>query len=193
MSSENEFKRNFLATFETAIFMRQGPQRYGLGLDEMFRSFWVLLLNVPISMLELSYMQPTKPEFASLSFGFVVSLFLIKMFISIVLAFLLIYAFAKHYKRMEYFCSSITALNWTSLIATILFMPLLICLVMGVYSWDDLTPPLILFAVYSYVCIAFAMTFTMRIPWEMAGFLTICIMAINETGYDILYWISAQF
>ena len=187
-----ELKRNALATLETALLMKQGPERFGTTLDEMLRSFWIFALTIPFTLYAISLIHPTRNEIADLSYGFVASLFLVKMLIVAVLSILLSYGFARHYERMAYFCSCITAMNWTGLIGTVLFLPSIIMVTMGIYTWDQVYPYLIFLTMYSYVCTGFVFTYTMRIPWEMGGFLAVCILAINQTSIDLLYWIAGQ-
>jgi len=103
----------------------------------------------------------------------------------------MIYGFARYYDRTQHFYRTITAGNWASIAPTLLFLPVLYSMSMGWHSWEEVHPVTIVFSIYTYALAGFILTFALKIPWEMAGFLAICGMAINETGFDVLYWLAS--
>lgn len=189
--SEKNLKKNpVLGAMEVAIFMAQGVGRFGTDKRAMLLSFLLPLVLAPLSIYALYLSHPEQEEIAHLSFGYVNILFFFKGLFGIVLSLSLLYGFAKYYDRREHFYLTITALNWSALFPTLLFMPIVISMGLGWHNWDEVYNINVVAAIYSYCVTAFVMTYAFRIPWEMAGFLTICLLAINEIGFDILYWVA---
>ena len=182
---------NSLANDEkvAALFMREGPERFGASWNEMLRSFWIVLINMIISLYSLQFMAPTEPKLEGLSLPLITSLYSGKTIIAVILGLLLTYAFAKYMKKMEYIFQYITSMNWAGLISTTLALPPLISVAAGFHTWLEIYPVLIVFALYGYAISAFIITRIFRVPWQLGGFLAICGMAINDTLFNILFWI----
>ncbi len=189
---QGEIKTNLLATLEMALLMPQGPARFTNDMGAMFRSFWLVVLVMPFTYYAISLMQPATPQIAELSFMLVAFMFTVKIAIATVLTILISYGFAKHYERLEFFCATISALNWSGLINTVLFLPAVLMVGFGNFVWDDVYGYLVFLMLYGYLVTGFILTYTMRIPWELGGFLAICFMAVNQTSIDVMYWIASQ-
>lgn len=190
--SKGEIKTNLLATLEMALLMPQGPARFTNNLGAMFRSFWVMVAVMPFTYYAISLMQPATPQIAELSYILVAFMFTMKILVATVLTIMISYGFAKHYERLDRFCAAITALNWSGLINTLLFLPAVLMVGSGAYIWDDIYGYLVFLMLYGYIITGFVLTYTMRIPWELGGFLAICFMAVNQTSIDLMYWIASH-
>ncbi len=190
--SKTEIKTNLLATLEMALLMPQGPARFTNDISAMFRSFWLMIVVMPFTYYAISLLQPATPQIAELSYILVAFMFTMKILVATVLTLLLSYGFAKQYERMDHFCTAITALNWSGLINTLLFLPAVLMVGSGAYIWDDIYGYLVFLMLYGYVITGFILTYTMRIPWELGGFLAVCFMAINQTSIDLMYWIASH-
>lgn len=192
MWERKELKTNLLGTLEMALLMPQGVKRFNNDMSAMFRSFWLIPIVMPFTLYAIHLMQPNVEQIASLSYGFVAVMFTFKILVVTVLTLLLGYGFAKHYERMEHFCLTVTALNWSGLINTLLFLPAVVMVGSGAYAWDDIYAYLVFLSLYGYLITGFIMTYSFRIPWELGGCLAICFMAINQTSLDIMYWIASM-
>lgn len=179
-----------MGALELALFMPQAVERFGSDFQSMLKSFLVPLAMMPLTYIGLYLSHHEQPEIAHLPYSQVVVLFLIKAIVVMGLSFAIIYAFAKFYDKKDYFFRTITAGNWSGIIPTLLFLPILVSMWSGYHSWDEAYPIAVVFAVYTYVISAFLLTHCLKIPWEMGGFLAICLLAVNETAYDVLYWFA---
>lgn len=190
-NDSKRFGQALLGAMELALFMKQGVDRFPSDFSAMLKSFLIPLIFMPLSFIGLYYSQGQRPELADISFEYLSVLFIGKDVITLILGLAMIYGFAKYYDRTQYFYLTITAGNWASIFPTLLFIPVLYTMSMGWHSWEEAYPVTIVFSLYTYVLAAFILTFSLKIPWEMAGFLAICGMAINETGFDFLYWLAS--
>lgn len=193
MFPRGEIKRNLLATLEIAMFMRQGPERFGEDFREMLRSWALFAIFLPMTFLSLYYLQPEDPAFSKISYGFLAFLVLIKIIITTAAYVAIIYGIARQYDRKQYFYVTITALNWAAIITSLMLMPGILGVALDHYQWPELTNYHIFLAIYGYALGAFTMTFTMRIPWEMATFLSIISMALDQSSLQFMKWMIDYF
>lgn len=191
-TSRKELSRNpFLGAMELAIFMSQGLERFHNNFQSMLKSFLVPLAITPLTFLALYLSHPHQEEIAHIPFSQVSMMFLATGFFKFILTLLILYGFARTYDRLDRLFLTITAANWSLVFPTLLFLPIIISLGIGWHGWDDVYNINIVFALYGYALTAFILTYSLKIPWEMAGFLTICFLAINETGFDFIYWLAS--
>lgn len=190
MFKNNEIKSALLGCLEIALFMPKGIERFGTDIGAMWRSFILPILSMPLTFIALTHMQNATPELTEASYITVAGLFFIRGIFTIILGLGILYAFSKAYDRMQYFCLAITIGNWTTVISTVLFLPILLSMMLGWHNWEDVYPFSLILTMYTYIFGTFAMTYALRIPWEMAGFLTIIGLAINQTSLDGLLWIT---
>ncbi|MEM8833015.1 MAG: hypothetical protein AAGB32_00610 [Pseudomonadota bacterium] len=59
-------------------------------------------------------------------------------------------------------------------------------MMIGFQNYDDIFPYFVVMSLYGYAITAFVIRYIVDIPWELSAFLAICLMAINEFGYDVL-------
>lgn len=180
-----------LGALELGLFMKQGIGRFSPDFQTMLKSFLIPLALLPLSFVALYYSQGQRPEIASIPYEYLAFLFIGKFVLCTALGLVLLYAFAKYYDRLDSFFLAVSAGNWAGLVPTALFLPALFSMMMGWHSWEDIYPVMIVFSIYGYALSAFIITHALRIPWEMGGFLAICGMAINETGFDVVFWLAA--
>ena len=150
MWERKELKTNLLGTLEMALLMPQGVKRFNNDMSAMFRSFWLIPIVMPFTLYAIHLMQPNVEQIANLSYGFVAVMFTFKILVVTVLTLLLGYGFAKHYERMEHFCLTVTALNWSGLINTVLFLPAVVMVGSGAYAWDDIYAYLVFLSLYPH-------------------------------------------
>jgi len=190
MSDQKIRKNHLLGCFEIALFMKEGFLRFDDSQKSFLQSFWVLGLNIPLLLLAIPFIYAAKEELQSDSMTFIAILFILKFVIFYAIGFIFIYYLCRFMKRSEHFKQYVTISNWSALIGIIAFIPLLALLHFTQKSYDDLYYAIIILSLYSYCYSAFIIRHVIKIPWELAIFITICFLAINETGFDLLYWIS---
>ena len=190
--TEEQYPKNpLLGALELALFMKQSVERFHLDMNAMWRSFLVPIALTPLTFLMLYLSHHERPEISNLTYSEVAGLFFVKGLVGLALSLLILYGFAKAYDRLDRFYLTITAANWSSIIPTALFLPIMITYALGWYTWDDIYGISVILALYTYAITGFLLTYTFKIPWEMGGFLTVVLLAINETGFDIIYWLAS--
>lgn len=148
--TQKEYSKNpLLGAVETAIFMPQFTHRFGNDFQSMLKSFLVPLAMMPLTYIGLYLSHHDQPEIAHLAYSQVALMFFIKAVFMMSLSFLIIYGFARAYDRLDNFYKTITAGNWSAIFPTLLFLPVLCSMWMGVHSWEDAYPISVVFAVYS--------------------------------------------
>jgi hypothetical protein len=187
-----EIKKNLLATLETALFMAQGPKRFGSSMGEMLRSWAVLAVVILISLASIYYIIPMEPRLQGLSFATICALFILQGIVGIILVLAIFYTFTGAYDRRQYFFPFITASNWTGLIMVTFHTLIIAGFVYGRFEWNEVQALSVVASIYGYVNIGFALTYVLHIPWQLGGFLAICNLAVNETCMHAMYWLAAQ-
>jgi uncharacterized membrane protein len=173
MFSKEEIKRSLLGCFEILLFMPRGVERFGNDKGQMIRSF-----IVPFSMMPfvIAIVVNMFPEFPAL---LIASLVVFRGLLATILFFGIVYFMAKQMDRQEHFLRFLTIANWTNINGIVIAVPILIGLALGVD-----TSTFEVYAVFSeilgYVYGAFVMTYCLRIPWEMGGFISVVALAINQ-------------
>lgn len=183
-------KRNLLACLETALFMKQGAERFSVSYKGMKRSFIIPFLVLPLSITTLISAHPDNlsggaMQALAIIYGLRTVLYL-TVFCSIM------YFMAKNMNRMSSYCRFITANNWLVIPAAVFMLPLSIAFMGGHYEWAEIYPMMVCITLYSYAYTAFMAAHVLRIPLELAAFVSICSMAINQTALDVMKWLGAQ-
>lgn len=187
----NYIRRNLLACLETALFMQQGPERFSISKKAMKRSFLIPFLVLPLT---ISTMIAAHPD-PNLSMGAVHALALMYglrtvLYLASFMGF--IYFMAKSMNRVENFARMVTANNFLVLPAAILMLPLSLAFMNGVYTWAEVYPLMVCITLYSYAYTAFMAMHVMNINKELAIFVAVASMAINQTALDAMKWIGSQ-
>ncbi len=183
-------KTYLLGVFEISLFMKIGLDRFSGDLNSFLRSFYVLFLNIALIPISIPYLYAVDPNLQNMSLNSIIIIFIVKFILVIALLVTLSYYLCKFLKRQEYFVKYITVSNWASLIAVILYLPFIIMMAVGTYSFSDLAPYLILVSIYMYSLAGFIAKYVLQIPWELAAFIAILSMAINESSFELVYLVT---
>lgn len=189
--SKEEIKRNLLGCFEVALFMPEARKRFGDSDDEAMRSFIVPVIFFPLTLLAV-YMYP-KPEIANDSTNTIALLYSLRLIATWLLFLGTVYFIVKNIGRKEHFHQFVTATNWLTIPATVIFFPIVVMLFSGTHGWEELYPFMMALMYYSYAFTAFMTAYVLRLPWELAGFITMIGLIVNNSTLDVLYWVGAIF
>lgn len=170
--------------------MREGVERFAGDIKAFWQSFIVLGLNFLLIPLSIPFVYEADERLQQASLGFVIFLFLLKMIIVVLALVAFSYFICKLLKREQDFLRYITTSNWVSLIGLILYLPFIVIMEMELANYTELAPYLIVIAIYIYVIVAFVAKYVLKIPWELAGFISICSLAINESFYNTVYMLT---
>ncbi len=183
-----EIKTNLLGTFEVALFMREGPNRFGNTRDEAFRSFLIPTFLFPASAM--AFFLSGAPE----SIGATENTLLMLLSLRIVFFWALFFGtvawILRRVDHMNHFYRFVVAANWVAIPTTVIFMPVLWMLVSGAYSWDQLYPFTMFLVFYGYALIAYAAVYALIVPWEFAMFIAMICMVISDGTLNLMTWIG---
>lgn len=183
-----EILRNLLGGLEVALFMPVARTRFGNTKDEAIRSFVVPILLFPLALLAV-YNMPEE-SLTRHSANMISLMYALRMFGIWVLFFGTVYWIAREIDRKKHFYQFVIASNWLTVPATAVFIPVGWMLLAGMHSWEELYPFMVCLMFYTYAFTAFMAAYVLRVPWELAGFITFLGMCINDSTMEILYWIS---
>lgn len=187
---KKEKKNPLIGCFEISLFMKSGINNFDSNLKSMIRSFAIVMASFVITIITAPYIQVAKADLQDHSLGFVTTLFAIKFIVCFIAVLGFIYYFCKITHRRNNFIRYITVSNWCSLVPLVLFLPIFAAMLAGIKTYDDLYPATVLISLYTYALATFITRYVIDIPWELAVFLTVCVLAINEGGFSLLYYIA---
>lgn len=188
MFARGEIKRNLLGCLEIALLMRRGRDRFGDNYDEALRSFIVPILVSPVILLVI--MLYPAPEISAVSRSALALMYALRMFAVTALFLGAVWWIVGELDRREYFLKFVTASNWLSVPATIMILPSLYLTFSGLYTWEELYPFTCMAMAYSYFFTAFMAAYVLRIPMELAGFITFIGYIVNTQTLNIMHWIG---
>ena len=183
-----EIKTNLLGALEVALFMRAGPKRFGNTYDEALRSFLIPAFLFPATLL--SFYLSGAPEIIGAQENTLIILLSVRVLFIWALFFGAVAWILKHVDHMNHFYRFVIATNWISLPATVAFFPVLAFILSGAYSWAEIYPFTIFLVFYAYAMIAYAAAYALVIPWELAMFITMIAMVVNDSTLNLMSWIG---
>ena len=188
---KGEIKRGLLGCLEIALLMRQGRNRFGNSQQEAIRSFIVPILLSPLVLLAI--MLYPAPEISQVSRDTLSLMYALRMAAVTALFLGAVWWIVREIDRREYFLQFVIAMNWLSVPATVLILPCLYLIFSGHYTWAELYPFTCVLMGYSYLFTAFMASCVLRIPLELAGFITFISYAVNTHTMEIMNWIGQNF
>lgn len=191
MFPQGEIRRCLLGCLEIVLLMRQGRTRFGNTQEEAIRSFIIPILVSPI-VLMIIMLYPA-PEISEVSRSSLALMYALRMAAVTALFLGAVWWIVREIDRREYFLQFVIASNWLSIPATLLILPCIVLAMNGTYTWQELYPFTCLLMGYSYLFTAFMASCVLRIPLELAGFITFISYAVNTHTLDIMNWIGQNF
>lgn len=185
--SEEKKKNPLLGCFEISIFMRTGVNHFDGKKSSIIRSFYVVALNLILVLATVPFVYAAQGDLQAQSLFAVTALFALKFVGCLVCSLLFVYYCCKIIQRKHNYSKFITTANWCSLIPLVVFAPFLLLLAFGPTTYEHVASVVVFISMYSYVITAFVTRYVIDVPWELAGFIAICTMAINETGFQLLH------
>lgn len=189
MKKTKQWKKNLLGALEIALLMPQARTRFGNTAEDAVKSFAVPLFLFPLALL--SFYTFPQPELADDTANALSFLYGLRLVFSWTLFLGAVYWISKEIDRKEHFYQFVTANNWVSLPATIAFAPIAWIVMSGQYTLNELSPIISVLIYYTYGMTAFVAAYTLRIPWELAGFIAMVAFMINDTTHNVLRWIGS--
>ena len=187
LPGKEESKRHLLGALEIALFMPEARARFNNDYNEARRSFLIPLLLFPLTLLLIYF----SPESAHKSAGNLALLYGLRLLINWAVFLGVVYMIARKINRKDYFLPFVTANNWITMPTTAAFLPVIWMMTTGSHSWEELYPFMVCLLFYGYGCTAYIAAQTLRIPWELAGFIAVLAMTVNESTLNLVDWVGS--
>lgn len=184
-------RRNLLGALETALFMRSGPERFSQSEKGMKLSFLIPLIILPFSIVPMIAAHP-ESGLSAIAMYALAAVYGLRTVLYLAGFTAVMYILAKNMGRMDGFYRFVTANNFLVLPAAVLMLPLSFGFMSGLYSWAEVYPMMVCFTLFSYAYTAFMAMHVLRIPFELAVFVSVCSMAINQGALGLMKWVGAE-
>ena len=175
-----------LGVFEIALFMKTGINHFDDDFRKMLFSFIFIAINFVFVLFSIPYLQQSSESIVNASSLSAIGIYGVKFILVTAIGLVFTYYLCKIMKRKHTFIKLVTTSNWTSLISLVLFIPFFGLMASGMQTYDNIFPYLIVLSLYGYGITGFIIRYIVDIPCELAAFMTICLLAINELGFDLI-------
>lgn len=178
MFTKKEIKQNLLGCFEICLFMRKGVERFEASKTSALKSFIIVLLLFPISIITIMAIKNES------NLNLLVVSEAGHMIGAMIIFLGFVYYFMKQYNKEEHFWRFITITNWMSIPSMIMLAPIFIGLGAGV-EMQHFASFAIFMTLLGYIYKAFVLAHCFKIPWELGGFIAIVSLAINQNLSEV--------
>ncbi len=183
MFTRQEIKENLHGSFEIILFMRRGVERFqNVSKKDAIKSF-----IIPVLFLPLVFAVLVKTSADGYSIPFIISVHFVRIAVGVCVNLYILYFLTKQLNRQEHFCRFLVIANWISLFDIILVSPVLFFIFSGL-DLSAIEPYAVFMTLVGYVYMAFIIKSSFRIPWELGGFAAIVGLAVDETLWDIIFF-----
>ncbi len=190
-SIRSEIRQNLLGSLEVALFMPVARLRFGRSQNAALRSFLVPVLLLPLTLLGV-VMYPPSDDIAGKTTTIVMMLYALRFMFLLGIFYFAVYWICDQIERRDEFIPFVIAYNWLHIPAAVIYIPVAWMLINESKSWDELQAFMVCLTFYVYAFQAFMISYVMRMPYELAGFLIFISIALERAGNQMVYWL-AQF
>ena len=183
-----EIRKCLTGAFDLCLFTGRGIRAFDGGWAQALRSFWIPALLLPLALAyNVAHPEISLKGYPALQIV-LTNFFLILL--SMAAWFALVWVFADKLKAKDKLPVFIAAYNWVGLIMLFPMLPVMAGLVFEWGPEDQLERAMILIQVYAYsvtACIAYR---AFSIPWQLAGFLAVVGLFVDDTMRQIIYFVQ---
>lgn len=174
--------------FALCLFSGNGILSFDGSWGQAWRSFWPGIIVTPLFVWYV-ILNPddSLKGYPDWQIGMNV---ILNSVISPVLWYALMWFFAGQLKARDRFPLFVAAGNWTGTAMLVVFFPAMAAMVWGWAGEEQLERVMILLQVYAYAVVGCVAYKSFPVPWQMAGFVAVSSVFVNETTRDILYLIQ---
>lgn len=176
--SKDEWGNGLLGCFEIFLFMSQGLQRFDRSASAAVKSFLIPLVLSPVLLALLAAFS------SGFSFTYLMTLHSVRVLITSLLFLGVVYLMIRQYGREEHFMRFVTVNNWMTIPSTILLLPVVVCLMLGMdrTAYENYA---LFITLAGYVYTGFIISKSFKLPWEMGAFIAIMGLAIDQHALDL--------
>ena len=186
--SKREIKDNLLGGLEIFLLMHRGAKRFGNTYKEALRSFIIPILLFPFSLAALNAFPVA--DLAGTSKNTMTLLFSLRLAVSWLLFFGVIAWILQRVDHMENFYRFVIATNWLTIPSTLIYLPVVMLLLSGTWSWEQVYPFMTFLTFYTYAFSAFMAVNVLIIPWELAGFFAFVAIMVDKNTTEVFHFFS---
>ena len=190
MFTSAEIKHNLLGSLEIALFMRGGASRFKTDATTMKKSFLIPIMLLPLTLAMVLGAHPHALN--STSAQILTIIYSLRLFVYLGAFLGFVYYMARTMDKLDDFHRFATANNWLTIPAAALMIIPVSLFLNGIYTWQEIYPAVVLITLYSYAYTAFMAARVMRIPIEMASFIAITGLIINQNALGFLKWAAVN-
>lgn len=187
MDNDNKIKP-LLGTFELALFMAQGVERFPVTVSAAKRSFAIPIILLFLWVYPL-YLVPTE-VLGQRGYGELITIHGSILVLHLAVFCTLLWFIAQKLGKIEYFWSVVTMNNYVSIISFIMMLPLFIMVITGHHSWDDVFGGLLLISFYELALTAYVITRGLNVPWQFGTGLAFLSMFIWDGASTTIFALS---
>lgn len=189
MFTGKEIIKNLQGCLEVALLMPQARKRFSDDQKSALRSFIIPLLFFPVTLLAV-YLYPAN-AIAGQSANVIFLLYSLRLTATWALFLGAVYLIVREVDRKQYFYQFVTAVNWLTIPSMALLAPVAWLVISGAYTPQEIYPFASCLIAYSYFFTAFMASYVLRVPWELAGFITMVSMVVNNSTLDVVHWVGS--
>jgi len=190
MFQGSEIRRNLLGCLEIALFMPQAGTRFGNSYDEMIRSFYIPVFCFPVILFFFYTLMPG--ELTDESHTVISMIYSLRFAISLGVFLGFVYFLASKIERKDHFYRFVIANNWLSLPTAVILIPLLAMMIGDGHTIQEVKALSIILVFYTYAFTAFMTACVLRVPIELAGFVSFIAFTIDTSSQDLLGWVGSM-
>lgn len=189
MFSKQEIKKNLHGCLDVVLFMPMPKKRFGKTFEEAKRSFLIPLFLFPLTLMFV-YLSPHSGYESEQANTFAL-LYSLRTASSWAIFFGLMYWLTGEIDRREHFYQFVTAINWLTIPATVIFIPIAYFILSHQASWDQLHMFSMCLMAYTYGFTAYMASRVLRLPWELGGFVAMISLMVHNGTTDIAQWVTS--
>lgn len=184
----DEFRRCLIGTLESACFLKQGVERFSNSVEEAMRSFWIILLSVPLNfsaVLFLSQHSEKLKDAVALSLIEQEAMRLVFVNLFFILA---LYFLCKIHNRLEFFPRYLAGMNWLQLIPILFETPIHLMVWSGLHTLEEIGLLEAMFMVYVLAMSTFFIMNSLKVRVSMAAWVVLMMYLVEDaTRHALVY------
>ncbi|MBK9586672.1 MAG: hypothetical protein KA099_04740 [Alphaproteobacteria bacterium] len=184
----DEFRRCLIGTLENACFLKQGAERFTNSVEEAMRSFWLLLLSVPLNFSAVLFLSQHSEKLKSAPALALIEQEATRLVFVNLFFILAVYVLCKIHQRLENFPRYLAGMNWLQLIPILFETPIHLMVWSGLHTLDEVTMLEAFFMVYILFVTGYFIMNSLKIRAPMAVFLVFMMFIVEDmTRHALLY------
>ncbi len=184
----DEFRRCLIGTLENACFLKQGVNRFTNSAEEAMRSFWIILLSVPLNFSAVLFLSRHSEKLKdAVALNLVEQEAMRLVFVNLFFIFA-VYLLCKIHNRLEFFPRYIAGINWLQLIPLLFETPIHLMVWSGAHTLEEIQLLEALFMIYVLAMTAYFIMNSLKVRAPMAVWIVFMMYIVEDvTRHALVY------